>query len=68
MELLKKTLWFLRLTDEDGKISLTNIAVWITLGKLITTQNLVSPVDLGALLTSLAAYHGKKMLTNGKAE
>ncbi len=69
MDKLLKILAFLRITDaDDNKLSLTNIAVWIALFKLISAANLVTPIDLGALLTALAAYHGKKMLRNGADE
>lgn len=59
---IKKVLWFFRLLDDDGKLSLTNISVWITLIHMATADNAVSPVDLGALLGALASYQAKRLL------
>lgn len=59
---LLKALWFLRLLDDDKRISLTNISVWITLYQLAIAKDVVSPIDLGALLGALASYQAKRMI------
>jgi hypothetical protein len=59
---------FLRIIDEhDSKLSLTNLAVIITLVKLICAPA-VSITDIGALLISLASYAGKKVINNANSE
>lgn len=60
---IAKLLWFTRLTDDDGKLSLTNIAVWITLGHLVVSKNLIGPTDLGSLIASIGSYQLKRFLT-----
>jgi len=53
---------FLRLVDEhDGNLSLTNIAVMVVLG-LVVKGGSATAGDLGALLTVLGLYFGKKVL------
>lgn len=57
---LIKILQFLRLVDEDQRLSLTNIAVYIALVRLVTTE--ATPLDVGALISSLANYaHTKRV-------
>jgi hypothetical protein len=59
--ILKSVANFLRLVDENGQLSLTNVAVLVVLVKLALTQN-ASLVDAGALFVSLLNYSGKKVL------
>lgn len=66
MKLIKKTAKFFKLVDPDYTISLTNLAVWVTLVKLATSTNAVSPVDVGALVGTLLSYQAKKVI--GKLE
>lgn len=63
---LRKTGRFLRLTDEHGRLSLTNIGMLIVLVKLAMVTKTTVP-DLGALLLSLAAYNGKKLIERAAA-
>lgn len=59
---MKSLLIFFRVIDEhDGKISLTNLAVIITLVKL-SLAPATSIVDIGALCISLMNYAGKKLI------
>lgn len=63
MEKLKKVFWFLRLLDEDGKLSLTNIAVWIALIHLCFTKNMFGATDLAGFLGSLTSYQAKRFIS-----
>lgn len=57
---------FFRILDEyNNNLSLTNVAVIITLVKLAMAPAL-SIVDIGALLISLISYTSKKVLNNKK--
>lgn len=56
---------FFRLIDETNKISITNIAVWVVLVKIATTQDF-NLVDAGALFVTLLNYSGKKLLKKMK--
>lgn len=52
----------LKLADPDGRISITNLAVYIVLGAFLFSVYRAGAVDvsaLGALLTALAAYRVK---------
>jgi len=52
---------FFRLIDETNKVSITNVAVWVVLVKIATTQDF-NLVDAGALFVSLLNYSGKKLM------
>lgn len=65
MEKLLRLLDFLRLVDDDKRLSLTNITVWVTIVHLALAKQVVTPIDLGALLAALASYQAKRIL-NGK--
>jgi len=58
---IKRVSEFLRLVDEQGQLSLTNITVYVVLFKIYQTEN-VSLLDAGALLVALLGYNGKKVL------
>lgn len=62
---LLKSLFFLRLTDEDGLLSITHIACWIVLTKIAVDSN-PSISEMGGLLVTLALYYGKKHLESKK--
>jgi hypothetical protein len=52
----------LKLLDPDGRVSLTNLAVYIVLGAFaycVGRNGTVNATDLGAILTALAAYRVK---------
>lgn len=59
---LCRLLSFFRIIDEhDYSISLTNIAMYIVMWKLISTNN-SSIVDLGAFFCALSGYNFKKYI------
>lgn len=62
---LKNLSKFFRLIDEQGQLSLTNLAVLVIIIKIAITSN-VSIADAGALLISLLNYSGKKVLSQLK--
>lgn len=64
-EFFKKLAFFLRITDEDGVLSITHIACWVVLVK-IAMEPSPSIAEMGGLLVSLAMYYGKKHLTKAK--
>jgi hypothetical protein len=52
----------LKLIDEDGRVSLTNLAFYLSLGLVtyvVLRKGDIDPTALGALLTALGAYRGK---------
>lgn len=53
---------FLKLLDPDHTLSLTNLSVWVVLGKLAVSKDAISPVDVGALVGTLMSYQGKKII------
>jgi hypothetical protein len=63
-EKLKKTLFFLRLTDEENVLSITHIACMVVLTKIAMSPS-PSITEMGGLLVTLAAYYGKRHI-NGK--
>jgi hypothetical protein len=64
MDMVVKLLAFLRITDENGQLSLTQLALWVVLIKLAIMPT-TSLADLGALLVGLANYTGKKIISKG---
>ncbi len=65
---MKRVLEFLRLTDvHDGKLSLTNVALWVVLAKIATAGE-VTLVDAGALFVTLLSYQSKKVINHGQQE
>ena len=57
-----KTLTFFRIIDpNDQLLSLTNVALMITLGKLVYAPS-VNASSIGALFVSLLAYSSKKVI------
>lgn len=58
---MKKALRFLRLTDEHGRLSLTNILVLVALVKFALIKDVKLP-DLSALILAVLAYNGKKAI------
>lgn len=58
---MMNVLAFLRLTDDDGLLSLTHIALMVVIAKVAFVQH-ASVVDLGGLLLGLANYSGKKII------
>lgn len=68
LQKIVKALSFLRLLDDDGRLSLTNIAVWITLFKLATAANSIAPTDIGAVIGALASYQAKRWIGKPSAQ
>lgn len=62
---LKKALQYLRINDEKGRLSLTNIAMIIILYKLCVTP-VVSFEDITALATVVLGYQAKRMIEGAK--
>ncbi len=61
-KLINRTLVFFRFVDAfDNNLSITNIALYITLFKLATVEQ-ASMVDVGAVMVSLSNYGLKKYL------
>ena len=64
--MILRFLAFLRLVDlEDGRLSLTNIALIVLLGKLCLLKTVDLP-DLAAFFLALLAYSYKKHLVSQK--
>jgi hypothetical protein len=62
---LKEALYFLRLTDSDGVLSITHIGCIVVLTKVALNPN-PSIFDMGSLLVTLSLYYGKKHLAQNK--
>lgn len=58
---LKEALYFLRLTDSDGILSITHIGCMVVLTKVALNPN-PSIFDMGSLLVTLSLYYGKKKM------
>jgi hypothetical protein len=58
---LKEALYFLRLTDDDGILSITHIGCMVVLTKVALNPN-PSVFDMGSLLVTLSLYYGKQHL------
>jgi hypothetical protein len=52
---------FLRILDDSGQISLTNITVYITMYKLATSP-VTNYTDIAALVAALSTYTVKKIV------
>ncbi len=62
MDKINRILAFLRITDaNDNNISLTSLAIYISLFRLATTPQ-ASYSDIGALVTTLGAHAYKKFI------
>ena len=59
----KAILTFFNLLDADGHISITNLAVWITLIKLLISPS-ASLTEAGSLLIALSSYAHKRYVNN----
>lgn len=59
MNYVIKALNWLRITDAQGRLSLTNIALLVCLVKLALVQSATLP-DIGALFLSVTAYNFKR--------
>jgi hypothetical protein len=52
----------LQLLDKNNRLSLTNLAVWVTLVKLALAKDAVQSVDVVALVGSLLSYQAKRFI------
>lgn len=62
---LQKTLSFLRLTDENQVLSLTQIAFWVLIAKIALSPSPTLP-EIAALLTVILNYSYKRYTLNKK--
>lgn len=58
---MSKILYFLRLTDKEGKISLTNILMGVIIVKVALAPAL-SMTDIALLALGVAKYQTKKII------
>jgi hypothetical protein len=58
LKFLLRILRFLNIVDEQDRLSITNLAVYIALAKLALTP--ATPMDMGVLFTSLLNYAHKR--------
>ena len=63
MAMLVRIGQFLRIVDDNGVISITNLSMYAALFKILTAPA-TSLADAGMLLTTLAAYSAKKVIDN----
>lgn len=59
---IKSVARFLQLLDKNNRLSLTNLAVWVTLVKLALAKDAVQSVDVVALVGSLLSYQAKRYM------
>jgi len=62
MEQIKKILKFLRITDEQGDLSITNLIVYAVLIKIILKADAIGTTDLGTILAAILGYQGKRAI------
>ena len=62
-----RALRFFRITDEQNNLSITNLAIMITLGAMLMRPELQA-MDVGALITALVAYQVKRFSGQAKPE
>jgi len=62
-----RALQFLRITDEQHNLSITNLAIIITLIVTLMRPELQA-MDIGALIAALVAYQAKKFTGQAKPE
>lgn len=67
MKRLEQIALFLRLLDADRRLSLTNLAVWISLVKLAAAPADAQPLDVVTFVGALASYQAKRHI-NGSAQ
>jgi hypothetical protein len=58
---IKKVLYYLRINDEQSRVSLTNIALMLMIYKIAIT-NATSMTDLTALAIAILGYQCKKLI------
>lgn len=63
---IKRVAQFLRITDDNGNVSITNIALVAVLVKLMLTPQLAT-ADLLAFVASMVGYNVKRFAVNPNA-
>lgn len=58
---LKDLAVFLRLVDEQGRLSITNLTIYLMLAKILSAPQVAVP-ELAAFVTSLASYQVKRFI------
>lgn len=66
LEKIQRVAQFMRVTDENGNISITNLALVAVLVKLLLTPQLAT-ADLLAFLASMVGYNVKRFVANPNA-
>lgn len=66
MQGLLRLLQFIRLLDEQGNISITNVAVMAAAAQLFMGDHVQGLVDLGPLALAVGNYAVKRYVTAGK--
>jgi hypothetical protein len=66
LDKIKPTLTFLRLTDEQGNLSLTNLALMLTLIKVLTSPGVELP-ELLTFVATIVGYQAKRYMTGTPA-
>ncbi len=61
-EFIIKTGKFTRLIDNENKLSLTNLGVILVMVKLGVSNDVVSPIDVTALIGVLLSYQAKRAI------
>lgn len=61
MKYLNKLFTYLRINDEQGRLSLTNLLIYIMVYKFATAETTM--LDVGALGAVIVNYMGKRWLT-----
>lgn len=64
--MLSRVLRFLRITDKDGNLSLTNLIVYVVLIKVILKADAIQATDLGTILAAILGYQGKRAIESKK--
>lgn len=67
MPRVMRALQFCRLTDADNNLSLTNVALFITLGALVLRPG-VAITDIAAMVATLVSYQAKRWMANTAPE
>ena len=67
MGTIKKFLKFIRVTDAQGDLSITNLIVYAVLIKILLKHDAIGTTDLGTILAAILGYQGKRVIETKKA-
>lgn len=62
MDQIKKALQLLRILDEEGNLSLTNLILLAVVIKVILKEDAIEATDLGSILAAILGYQGKRAI------